>query len=58
MPASVVAVAESAIRSPDDARRMADAGFDAVLVGEALVRSSDPAAAVAAMAAIPVPQPR
>jgi indole-3-glycerol phosphate synthase len=58
LPAAVVSVAESAIRSPDDARRMADAGFDAVLVGEALVRSPDPAAAVAALAAIPVPQPR
>jgi indole-3-glycerol phosphate synthase len=58
LPASVVAVAESAIRSPDDARRMADAGFDAVLVGEALVQAPDPAAAVAALAAIPVPQPR
>jgi indole-3-glycerol phosphate synthase len=58
LPADVVAVAESAIRSPEDARRMADAGFDAVLVGEALVRAPDPAAAVAVLAAIPVPQPR
>ena len=39
IPADVIAVAESAIRSPDDAERMAEAGFDAVLVGEALVRS-------------------
>jgi indole-3-glycerol phosphate synthase len=51
IPADVVAVAESAIRSADDAARMADAGFDAILVGEALVKASDPAALVAAMAA-------
>ncbi len=44
IPGDVIAVAESAIRSVDDAQRMADAGFDAVLVGEALVRASDPAA--------------
>jgi indole-3-glycerol phosphate synthase len=49
IPAEVIAVAESAIRTPDDARRMADAGYDGVLVGEALVRSDDPAALVRAM---------
>lgn len=54
LPADVVAVAESAIRTPADARRMADAGFDAVLVGEALVRDDDPASAVRAMAAASV----
>ncbi|HEY1737532.1 MAG TPA: indole-3-glycerol phosphate synthase TrpC [Acidimicrobiia bacterium] len=46
---SAVAVAESAIRSVDDAQRMADAGFDAVLVGEALVRATDPTALCAAL---------
>jgi indole-3-glycerol phosphate synthase len=51
IPADSVAVAESAIRSVDDAQRMADAGFDAVLVGEALVRADDPTALCAAMAA-------
>jgi indole-3-glycerol phosphate synthase len=50
IPAEVVAVAESAIRSADDAARMAAAGFDAVLVGEALVRSEDAAALIGAMA--------
>lgn len=50
IPSDVIAVAESAVRAPDDARRMADAGYDAVLVGEALVRSDDPAALVQAMA--------
>ena len=38
----VIAVAESSIRAPADAQRMGDAGFDAVLVGEALVRAPDP----------------
>lgn len=49
IPADVVAVAESAIRHPDDAARMAARGFDAVLVGEALVRASDPVALAAAL---------
>jgi indole-3-glycerol phosphate synthase len=53
LPAEVVAVAESAIRSPADARRMAAAGFDAVLVGEALVRTDDPAAFVHTLADLP-----
>ena len=54
LPTDVIAVAESAIREPADARRMAEAGFDAVLVGEALVRAPDPTALVAELAAIPV----
>ncbi|HEX2154334.1 MAG TPA: indole-3-glycerol phosphate synthase TrpC [Acidimicrobiia bacterium] len=37
-------VAESGVFSGADAARMADAGYDAVLVGEALVKASDPAA--------------
>jgi indole-3-glycerol phosphate synthase len=49
MPASVVRVAESGIRGPDDARVLAAAGFDAVLVGESVVTAADPAAAVAAL---------
>ena len=54
IPAEVIAVAESAIRSPDDARRMGAAGFDAVLVGEALVRADDASALVREMATAPV----
>jgi indole-3-glycerol phosphate synthase len=50
VPPEVVAVAESAIRSVDDARRMAEAGFDAVLVGEMLVRAGDAAAATRGLA--------
>jgi indole-3-glycerol phosphate synthase len=46
LPAGVTRVAESGIRHGEDARRVADAGFDAVLVGETLVLSADPAAAV------------
>lgn len=42
-----VTVGESGIWTPDDARRMARAGYDAVLVGEALVRAEDPAALIA-----------
>ena len=49
----VVAVAESAIRSPDDAKRMAAAGFDAVLVGEALVRAPNPRDLVTQLADLP-----
>jgi indole-3-glycerol phosphate synthase len=49
MPAGVVRVAESGIGGPDDAVPLAAAGYHAVLVGESLVRSADPAAAVAAL---------
>jgi indole-3-glycerol phosphate synthase len=49
LPETVVRVAESGIRGPDDAARLADAGFDAVLVGESLVTADDPAAAVTAL---------
>jgi indole-3-glycerol phosphate synthase len=52
VPPDVVAIAESAIRSVDDARRMAAARFDAVLVGEMLVRASDPTATVRDLAAV------
>ncbi len=49
LPADVLRVAESGIHKRGDARRLANAGFDAVLVGESLVRAADPAAAVAAL---------
>jgi indole-3-glycerol phosphate synthase len=41
IPAGVLAVAESGIRDAGDARRLADAGYDAILVGESLVRAED-----------------
>jgi indole-3-glycerol phosphate synthase len=43
IPPEVVVVAESGIHSAEEARRVRDAGADAILVGEALMRSSDPA---------------
>ncbi len=46
IPSACVAVAESGITSPDDAKRLADAGYDAILVGEYLVRSDDRKATV------------
>jgi indole-3-glycerol phosphate synthase len=52
LPDTVVRVAESGIRGPDDARALAMARFDAVLVGELLVTSGDPAAAVAGLRAV------
>jgi indole-3-glycerol phosphate synthase len=54
IPADVIAIAESAIRAPVDAERMGAAGFDAVLVGEALVRAADPTALVRGLASVPV----
>ena len=39
-------VAESGIRTADDVRRLADAGVDAILVGEALMSADDPAAKI------------
>jgi indole-3-glycerol phosphate synthase len=49
LPAGVIRVAESGIRDGDDVRRLSDAGFDAVLIGEALVSSPDPAVALRAL---------
>jgi len=46
VPDDVVAVAESGIRNAEDVRRMGDAGYAAVLVGETLVTSADPAGAL------------
>jgi indole-3-glycerol phosphate synthase len=44
VPKDRLVVAESGIHSGEDARRMRDAGADAVLVGEALMRAADPTA--------------
>jgi indole-3-glycerol phosphate synthase len=46
MPPGVVKVAESGIRDAAEVARLAACGYDAVLVGESLVTSGDPAAAV------------
>jgi indole-3-glycerol phosphate synthase len=47
IPDHAVKVAESGVRGGDDARSLRAAGYDAVLVGETLVTSGDPAAAIA-----------
>jgi indole-3-glycerol phosphate synthase len=49
LPDHIVRVAESGVRHRDDVTRLADAGFDAVLVGEALVTAPDPGAALASL---------
>ena len=51
IPADRVLVAESGIRTRDDVQRMGAANIDAVLVGETLMRASDPGAALAALLA-------
>jgi indole-3-glycerol phosphate synthase len=47
IPSDAVAVAESGVHTRDDVVSLAGAGYEAVLVGEALVRSGDRRAAVA-----------
>jgi indole-3-glycerol phosphate synthase len=42
----VVKVAESGVRDSTDAGSLRRAGYDAILVGETLVRSGDPTAAL------------
>jgi indole-3-glycerol phosphate synthase len=46
LPADRVKVAESGITSRDDISRLSNAGYDAFLVGEHLVRSDDPVTAL------------
>jgi indole-3-glycerol phosphate synthase len=47
LPAGTITVAESGLRTLADVRRMAEAGADAILVGEALMRQPSPGAALA-----------
>ena len=58
IPEGIVAVAESGVRNGEDARRLADAGFDAVLVGEHLVTAADVTSAVRSMVGHEVGEPR
>lgn len=51
IPASVVRVAESGISTAEDLVRLRAAGFDAFLIGESLMRQSDPAPTLAALLA-------
>jgi indole-3-glycerol phosphate synthase len=54
IPPGVIAVAESGVRGADDARRLAEAGFDAVLVGETLIRAEDRVAQLRELVGHPV----
>ena len=54
IPPDVTAVAESGLRSVDDAHRVVAAGYRAALVGEALVRADDPAMMVKTFTQVPV----
>jgi indole-3-glycerol phosphate synthase len=49
LPATVPRVAESGVVSPEDAARVAEAGYDYALVGSALMQGGDPRALAAAM---------
>jgi indole-3-glycerol phosphate synthase len=49
MPRSVVAVAESGIRSAEDIARLSELGYSAFLVGERLIVEADPGAALKAL---------
>ena len=44
IPKGIISVAESGVATRDDVKRIENAGFDAVLIGEALATSHDPAA--------------
>jgi indole-3-glycerol phosphate synthase len=46
IPAGITKIAESGIHSAEDVRQLMRAGFDAFLVGERLMKSADPAAAL------------
>ena len=49
IPNGVVKVAESGVRDANDAQSLRNAGYDAVLVGESLIISNDPAALIGSL---------
>jgi len=51
IPASVIRVAESGISTADDIARLRGAGFDAFLIGESLMRETDPGTALSVLLA-------
>jgi indole-3-glycerol phosphate synthase len=53
IPASVIKVAESGIESADHIAQLRDAGFDAFLIGESLMRAAHPGDALRALLADP-----
>ena len=50
IPSDIVLVSESGIHTLEDARRMREAGADAILVGEALMRAADPGVVIRELA--------
>jgi indole-3-glycerol phosphate synthase len=53
LPDSIVSICESGLSSPEDVARAADVGFDAVLVGEALVTAHDVSDTVRRFSSVP-----
>ncbi len=49
VPAGTIVVAESGLRDREQLDRLSDAGVDAVLIGESLMRAPDPEAACRAL---------
>jgi len=58
IPATCLAVSESGIKSPADLRRLGEAGFDAVLIGERFMTEPDPARALAELLSLASGAPR
>ena len=56
LPRDCLAVCESGLGTLEDAQRAAEAGFDALLVGEAFVTADDPATVVKSFALVPSSQ--
>ncbi|MGL5195372.1 MAG: indole-3-glycerol phosphate synthase TrpC, partial [Chroococcales cyanobacterium] len=46
---NIIVVSESGLQTPDDLKRVADAGAKAVLIGEAFMKQPDPGEALAAI---------
>lgn len=53
LPDDVVVVSESGIRNRDDVQKLGEAGVDAVLVGETLLKADDPGDAAASLVRVP-----
>jgi indole-3-glycerol phosphate synthase len=54
LPTSIVTICESGLSTSEDVARAADAGFDAVLVGEAFVTAPDVTATVRTFSSVPL----
>ena len=53
LPRGTIVVSESGIRTEADVARLGEAGVDAILVGESILRAPDPGLKVAELAASP-----